>query len=407
MAYTRKTSDIITSTDLDYVLEKIKDNSEVARLLLKKRHSIESLVDNHINYISISNSDKTRLSYLTPERFESLLANGEDVWTSSKRFHVKPGSFISKIFKNVSSRDVEIFSTLFRNFQTKIDMNFHVISGNSIKDFYHYDSYYSETGSLGASCMKHDKCQDYLDLYVENPELVKMLILLDKQDKLVGRALLWTSGDTKIMDRIYSINDENYQFHFKKWANENGFSYKKEQKWNNTLYFETNGKVIYKEICLDLKIFKFINYPYMDTFKFIDLKNGKVYNYQPNGVKFKTISSTEGLVQSDDTYAMCEKTKTFHSIDSINFVPNCGLRVSCELTVWSDVYNLYILREDANYDDELRGWIYQDDDLNNHVLINKKKSSKETPLQLSGSHWADLFNIPIENVTNIEEEQTQ
>ena len=88
MAYTRKTSDIITSLELDFVLEQIKDNSEVANLLLKKRHSNENLVDNHINYISMSNSDKTRISYLTPERIESLLSSGEDLWTSSKRFHI-------------------------------------------------------------------------------------------------------------------------------------------------------------------------------------------------------------------------------------------------------------------------------------------------------------------------------
>jgi hypothetical protein len=48
MAYIRKTTDILTSYDLDLVLEKIKDNSEVARLLLKKRHPIENLVDKHI-----------------------------------------------------------------------------------------------------------------------------------------------------------------------------------------------------------------------------------------------------------------------------------------------------------------------------------------------------------------------
>ena len=73
MAYIRKTTDILTSYDLDLVLEQIKDNSEVARLLLKKRHPIENLVDKHINYISISNSDKTKISYLTPERSQNII----------------------------------------------------------------------------------------------------------------------------------------------------------------------------------------------------------------------------------------------------------------------------------------------------------------------------------------------
>ena len=118
MAYIRKTTDILTSHELDFVLEQIKDNSEVARLLLKKRHLIESLQENHVNYISISNSDKTKISYLTSERSQSIInsspygESSDELWSSSRRFHVKPGAFISKIFKDISSREIEIFSTL-------------------------------------------------------------------------------------------------------------------------------------------------------------------------------------------------------------------------------------------------------------------------------------------------------
>ena len=73
MSYIRKTADIITSHELDIVLQQIKDHSLVAKLLLKQRHPIEDLVDGHVNYISISNSDKTKISYLTKERAESII----------------------------------------------------------------------------------------------------------------------------------------------------------------------------------------------------------------------------------------------------------------------------------------------------------------------------------------------
>ena len=391
MAYTRKTSDIITSHDLDYILHQMKDKSEVARLLIKQRHPIENLVDDHINYISISSSDCTKISYLTSDRIDVLLSNGEDLWTSSKRFHIKPGAFIGKIFKNIPPREVELFSTLFRNIQTKIEMEFRVVSGSYIYPYYHHSSYLNENGSLGASCMKYDQCQDYLDLYTLNSNTVSLLVLLNNKNKLIGRALLWSIGDTKIMDRIYTVNDENYQYHFKKWADDNGYWYKKEQRWNNTLYFEQKGKVDYKELEIQLKNFDFEYYPYMDTFKFVDLKNGVLYNYQPNGVKFNTISSAEGKVQSDSIYSMCEKTKTFHSSDYINYVPNRGIRVCADLTVYSDIYDIYILREDARYDQDLGDWIYQDDDLNNDILIEKKKSEVK-----SNSRWVDLSNVPIE-----------
>jgi hypothetical protein len=42
---------------------------------------------------------------------------------------------------------------------------------------------------------------------------------------LLGRAILWDLDSIKLMDRIYTTNDEDLQFHFK-WGTENGFLYK-------------------------------------------------------------------------------------------------------------------------------------------------------------------------------------
>ena len=60
------------------------------------------------------------------------------------------------------------------------------------------------------------------------------------------------------------------------------------------------------------------------------------------------------------------------------------------MTVYSDVYDLYILREDAHYDSDLRDWIYQDNELNNDVLINKKRSEI-----IKNNRWVDLFSVNI------------
>jgi hypothetical protein len=375
MAYTRKTSDIITSYDLDCVLEQIKDNSEVARLLLKQRHPIENLVDNHINYISISNSDKTRISYLTPERLDALLSNGEDVWTSSKRFHIKPGAFISKIFKNIHPKEVENFSQLFRNVQTKITTNFKIVSGSNIPHYYHYQSYLSESGSLGNSCMKYDSCQDYLDLYTDNTDKISMLVMTTDDRRLIGRALLWSIDDMKIMDRIYTIDDETYQFHFKKWADDNGYLYKKEQKWNNTLFFESKGKTIYKEISFELKSFKFNHYPYMDTFKFLDTSDGVISNI-PRTSNVRTLSSADGSTYEYDHLVMCEKSKLFYNYNDTTYLNYCQMRVHDGICVYSDVFDTSILREDAEYDPTINDWIFKDDDLNNHVVLKKTREMR-------------------------------
>ena len=117
MSYERKTSDIFISEDLKDLLSKIEKQSAVAALLLKKRHIKDDLVDNYVNFISVSSDDRSKISYLTPDRAEAMEMS--EFWTSKRRFHTKPGAFVSKIFKNISGRDVEIFSTLFRNISNR------------------------------------------------------------------------------------------------------------------------------------------------------------------------------------------------------------------------------------------------------------------------------------------------
>ncbi len=137
----------------------------------------------------------------------------------------KPGGFVSKIFVNIPEREVEKFSTLFRSEVTKPKLNFKVVNGDDIRKYYHYSSYSEKNGgSLHASCMKYDGCQRYLDIYSNNPDLCKMVVLYDNDypTRIVGRALLWEFDGNKIMDRIYTINDESYQFYFKQWATKNG-----------------------------------------------------------------------------------------------------------------------------------------------------------------------------------------
>jgi hypothetical protein len=403
MAYIRKTTDILTSHELDFVLEQIKDNSEVARLLLKKRHPIESLQENHVNYISISNSDKTKISYLTSERSQSIInsspygESSDELWSSSRRFHVKPGAFISKIFKDISSREIEIFSTLFRNIQSKIDYEFKIVSGEDILRYYHGDSYYSNNGSLGVSCMKYDGCQEYLKIYTENPSIVEMLIAVDGNGKLIGRALLWKQGDKKIMDRVYVVSDEDFQFSFKKWADENGYWYKKEQKWNNTLFFKTKDKILCEDISIQLDKWHFDHYPYLDTFKFLDKVTGKLYNYIPKGIDITTLSSADGGHYGGGIYEFCEKSKVLFSVDSICFVPNIGMRVGSDLCVYSDLFDLYILRDEASYDVSLRDWIYLDSELNNDVLIQQRL--KEIQDNNIWNNMAD-YELSIQNSEN-------
>jgi hypothetical protein len=234
--------------------------------------------------------------------------------------------------------------------------------------------------------MKYEQCQDYLNLYTKNSDMIKMLVMTADNSKLVGRALLWEFDDNKIMDRIYTIDDDTYQFHFKKWADDNGYIYKREQKWNNSLFFETKGKTLYKELSVNLGRTNFQNYPYLDTFKFLDTSTNTLYNYKPevsttNSKNIKILCSAEGNTYGIDHLMMCEKTKLFYPYTETTYLNYCGIRVYHNICVYSDIFDTSILKEDALFDDSVNDWIFKDSDSNNEVLlesVRKKRSEMKT-----------------------------
>ena len=373
MPYERKTFDLIISEELRTVLSEIEADSQVAKLLLKKRHDKEDLVEDPINFISVAH-DKTKISYLTTDRIAKI----EDpslYWSSSRRFAVKPGGFISKLFKDIPAREVEKFSNLYRAQANKVQFTLKVIEGGEILKYYHYSSYASDRGTLGASCMKHDNCQDYLGVYTDNRNKVKMLVMLNSDDKLMGRALLWDFDTNKIMDRIYTISDEEFAFQFKKWATDNGYLYKSEQNWYNTLQFE-NFSTPKQELKLAIKLDNsdFRRYPYVDTFKFFNQEEGLFLNYM-EGNNFRTLCSSDGSRYDSDYLVFDDIDRVLrHRGDSV-YVRYLNIRTSHNNVRYSDINDEYILHNDCNYDEELGDYIFneENDKHNNAERIQERK----------------------------------
>jgi hypothetical protein len=408
MAYERKTYDIFISDDLKEILTQFESESVVAQLLLKKRHDKEELVDNPVNFISISREDRTKLSYLTIERMETL--SPTEYWTSSRRFQAKPGGFISKVFKNVNSREVEKFSNLFRSQVNKPRFNFSIVKGPTIRNYYHYDSYQADKGTLGASCMKHESCQKYLDLYVYNPDVVSMLIMTDDYGGLMGRALLWKFESHKIMDRIYTVCDEELMFYFKQWATQNGFLYKSEQNWYNTMQFEQVGQKR-QELKLEISINTDFRYlPYMDTFKFLDAKTGKLYNYQYDSRHLRTLCSSEGSSYEGDYLRFDGIDRVLRYQGDSAWVDYKEFYTHYNNITWSEVNGQYILNEHVEYCNEIGEPIFNSkyDHLNNHELIEKRKKeleewNKKRPKKLSGLSVEQLLEKNLISQEDIEE----
>jgi hypothetical protein len=372
MTYIRKTSDLFISDEMKEVLESIKTNSEVARLLLKSRHNNDDLVDGFVNYISTSKKDPNMISYLSPERKEMV---GDEIWTSPKRFIAKPGSFVKKVFKNISDKEIENFSNLYRNCQNRETMNFRIVSGSEIRKWYNEDYHQCNSSSLGSSCMRYDSCQDYMDLYCRNENAVKMLILVDGNSRLMGRALLWNT-EPKVMDRIYTVNDERLVFHFKKWAIENGYIYKSEQKWNNTLCFDSgDNEKKYLELSIKLESCDFEYYPYLDTFKFLDMKTSTLYNYQPDG-KFVTLSVGNGDSENSDYLKLDELSKLYHYSSEIVHIEYLNLNTHESKVCFSNVNNCFILRVDSEWSNEINDYIFSDFTKNDFLSVIEKLNSE-------------------------------
>ncbi len=217
---------------------------------------------------------------------------------------LKVGKFARKILdkagKKFSDKDIEDFVTLYKAEFIKmrnINELFDVVSGEDIALWYHEKSYYSNSGTLGNSCMRYQKCQEYLGIYTSNKDQVSLVILFndEQRDKIIGRALLWTdSKNRKFMDRIYQADETVIEL-FISYAKKNNWIYKERQDscagttllldgsevedGTITVYLENGGNFAY--------------YPYVDTVKYYLEYPGTLSN-DSNSMHDYCLESTDG-----------------------------------------------------------------------------------------------------------------
>ena len=227
----------------------------------------------------------------TPSRFiviyyrrsaQALITIGS---TSNRKGEVKLGRFINKFLSAIGKTfPAATIERLVNMYQAEVLLKkdalnyFKVVEGEDIRKWYHENMYESANGGqLANSCMRYSKCQDFLDIYVENSQVCKLLIFTPTEGKLSGRALLWTlENGKKYMDRIYT-NKDSYENLFLKWGNENGYS----KGIESSSVVKVNTK--------DYEL-----YPYMDTFVFYDAEEGKLSNSQIFQRPYAQLDETEG-----------------------------------------------------------------------------------------------------------------
>ena len=348
------------SPELHNLLEAISSKSSYARILLEGRIPLGEVVEDPVNYLGISISDPSKLSYLTHDRFEKI--SEDEIWSSSKRYQTKPSGVISKIFRKIDYQEMEIFIDSIKSHGSKLHTQFSIATGEEILWWYDEESYDRRThGSLNSSCMKHKSCQGFFDLYTKNSGAIDLLILRDKIfGTLLGRALLWeVDGGVKIMDRIYTTNDSVYRGLFKDFATENGYYYRAEQSWNSSLWFIVDGKRQYLELSVKLDTKSVNNYPYLDTFKFFDVETKTFFNYKPKeSSNILVMTSSSGSSNSCHSLEQSQEDLNYYNSSDVIHLDYRDIRVHRNRVVSSDILNRWIHVDDCRYSDKIEDHLF-------------------------------------------------
>lgn len=237
-----------------------------------------------LNYIKLS---KTQNDSIEIEQFKGGHIRRSKSTVKIGRFIVKlledNSEFYLKKFSNDKnalngdlgnkiSEFVDYFKYVMEN---KLSENsFELVKGEKIRKCYLIDNYsrLSISSTLTNSCMAHRRCQPYLDIYVENEQSVSLLVLKDRLGKILSRALVWncfsidTNEEIILLDRIYFTNswEENKMYEvFSDMFSDKKTITRKELSHHNGVY-------------VNIKNTGYINYPYMDTLKYICIPKNNI-----------------------------------------------------------------------------------------------------------------------------------
>jgi hypothetical protein len=223
------------------------------------------------------NKNSTRNITLKKNKEMSFLPQGKECvitdngkWDAANRQIGKYGKIIRKVINEQSKsfeivdKDLEELVNLLK--ASVSDGDFNIVSGDDIKYWYDVDVE-GDTGSLSGSCMQ-GKPSRYFEIYSENSDVCSMVVLT-RNEELVGRALLWNIGGEKYLDRIYGSDDTITKF--KEYAKSNSWffkayqSYDEKTSWINPI----NGDQFEKLLTIRMNV-DFVSYPYIDTFSYGD-----------------------------------------------------------------------------------------------------------------------------------------
>lgn len=327
------------------ILLKIRDKgNKIANSLLDREG-----FNFDVSFIDVTENDT--VSYITANKAKQIIdkykiinreLEAENFCWVNNRQEQKINRFIIRILGEVNQRELEDFTNEYK-LELRGDKtfeNFQIVEGSDIKKYYSEESYSRESsGQLQHSCMKYPQCQKFFDMYVSNPEKMKMLILKEpNSDFIYGRANLWYLDNHKdriFMDRIYTTYDWQIKL-FIDYAIKNDFIFKSKQLYGGSVIPLINkGRKENMVITVKLNKKGYDYYPYVDTMQFY---NPTDYTLTSDVEKFHDKEYVT-LVMANGGYFT--EGKAGFKIDYL------GRIVHEAFVLWSKYDNVFVHRNDA------------------------------------------------------------
>ena len=276
------------------VLDKSLNN-----LMLKK--GLTSIIES-VNQISMEDKRVLYFLSLSDEQGEvgkTVLPDLVGVNSKGKEVTIKPTRFFARFPELFSNADLELISS---SLKIVNNVKVEIVDGELINKYYLGETYsttntelYSKS-NLYKSCMRYPQKNEAINIYSQNPDKVRMVVVLDSTG-VVARALLWKTDQSIIlMDRIYSV-EEKYERYLLNLAATNGWAFKTKQSAGVTtrITYEGEERIIHLSVSLNLTGLK--HYPYMDTFAYLVMdKNRKVVlKNVPVGQYYRVLDSQNGF----------------------------------------------------------------------------------------------------------------
>jgi flagella basal body P-ring formation protein FlgA len=272
---------IVYSDKFKKILKKIKD--PIAKDLLSLEGDDNKKTN--INYIDVS--DKDGQVTFSPD---TKATSPEDILKYKK--DIKLGKVVQKLAtikeKTYKGTEIEDFVSKYKaNQKDNKDFQWEIVTGNEIHRYYQTENYVNVgnvTNELWKSCM-NNKPKGFYELYEYNTKQISLLILKGIENKILGRALIWnaiseeTNEKYQVMDRIYSVTPD-IMYMFIDYATKNDMCYKEVNKSDvgteNLIIY--NNENLEENLYVQLDKAKFKNYPFCDTFRYLELSENILYN---------------------------------------------------------------------------------------------------------------------------------